>query len=173
MSVTLDAKDIRILRAIAIEETTSTDRIHEVTDIPKSTVHYRLTNMREAGVFKNDLYEIDYQTAGLEIVLISEVWAEYGKGYHTVVGDKLAEVEGVNNVYFTMGETDFIVIARLPSRDHVESLITNFESIPEIQRTSSKFVITTIKDTESATVLRDYSEETLFAAHGIDPANSE
>jgi len=67
-----------------------------------------------------------------------------------------------------MGDTDFIVISRLPSRDMVETLVEEFEAVDGIQRTSSKFVISSIKADESVGILRDYSEETLLNSHGLD-----
>ena len=49
-----------------------------------------------------------------------------------------------------MGETDFIVIARLPDSDSVERLIGDFESIPEVDRTNSTFVVSTLRDESRA-----------------------
>jgi len=166
--MSLDARDVRILRSIAENDSTSPERIQEETNIPKSTVHYRIKNMKDRGVIKNDLFEIDFEKAGLGLTVISEVLAEFGEGYQEEVGKALAEIEGVNEVYFMMGDTDFIVISRLPSRDMVETLVEEFEAVDGIQRTSSKFVISSIKADESVGILRDYSEETLLNSHGLD-----
>lgn len=155
----MDEKDIRILAAIARIGTARSDKIEEETGIPKSTVHYRLDQLRESGVIKNNLFDIDLDEVGLSITLISEVWAEFEEGYHEIVGEKLADVEGVNQVYFTMGDTDFIVIAHVANREMVESLVEDYEAIEEIERTSSKFVITTVKDEQNA--LNDFEIETL------------
>ncbi|RQH03562.1 Lrp/AsnC family transcriptional regulator [Natrarchaeobius oligotrophus] len=164
---TLDRRDIDILFAIAETNSFSTETIHEATDIPKSTVHYRIQSLKDEGVVENDLFELDRERIGLAITVISEVWAEYGEGYHEEIGTKLSAIEGVNQVYFTMGDTDFVVIARLTSRDMVERLVEDYESIDEIRRTSSKFAITTIKEDVGVSVLRNYEPETLLAAQGI------
>ncbi|WP_435074725.1 Lrp/AsnC family transcriptional regulator [Halorubrum sp. HHNYT27] len=166
--MSLDARDVRILRSIAENNSTSPERIMEETDIPKSTVHYRIKNMMDRGVIKNELFEIDFEKAGLGLTVISEVLAEFGEGYQEEVGKALAEIEGVNEVYFVMGDTDFIVISRLPSHDMVETLVEEFEAIDGIQRTSSKSVISSIKEDESVGMLRDYTEVTLLNSHGLD-----
>lgn len=158
----MDKKDIRILKAALSEETTSPDEIHKHTDIPKSTVHYRLNQLREEGILKNDLFEMDLSKLGLGITIISEVYAEFGEGYHEIVGEKLAEVEGVNQVYFTMGDTDFIVIGHVTDRAMVESIVEDYEAIEEIQRTSSKFVISTVKNEPHP--LNDFEHGTLVDA---------
>lgn len=158
----MDEKDIRILKAAATEGTDSAMAIHEHTGIPKSTVHYRLKQLREDGVLKNDLMEMDLSKIGLSITIISEVYAEFGEGYHEAVGEKLANVEGVNQVYFTMGDTDFVLVAHATSRAMVESLVEDYESIDEVRRTSSKFVITTVKD--EMYPINDFEVETLVEA---------
>lgn len=155
----LDARDIEILKAIIDLADPSPKRVEEVTGIPKSTVHYRINRLREEGVIKNQLFDIDLECLGLRITIISEVFAQYEEGYHDTVGQKLSAIEGVNQVYFTMGETDFIVIAHLADREMVERLIENYENIDEIERTSSKFVISTIKVEPNP--VRDYTTETL------------
>lgn len=160
----MDRKDIRILCAIASEKTASPDKIGKVTDIPKSTVHYRISQLQEQGVIKNDLHEIDLENFGLSLTLISEIWAEFEEGYHNSVGDKIADIEGVNQVYFTMGDTDFVVIAHLTDRDMVQRLVEDYEGIDEIKRTSSKYTISTVKD--EANALNDFDPETLIDALG-------
>lgn len=158
----MDEKDIRILHTMASEGINSPEKICEYTDIPKSTVHYRLEQLREKGVIKNDLGEMDLSEIGLSITLISDIYAEFGEGYHETVGEKLANIEGINQVYFTMGDTDFVVIAHLDSRDMVESLVSDYEAIDEVSRTSSKFVITTVK--REPHPISDFEVETLVDA---------
>lgn len=76
----MDEKDVRILYAALEEKTQSPDRIAEVTDIPKSTVHYRMEDLRENGVIENELFDIDLAELGLSMRVISEVRAVYDEG---------------------------------------------------------------------------------------------
>lgn len=141
----MDERDLKIVHAIAKHETNSSSKIHEETGIPESTIYYRLENLREEGIIENDLYDINLEKLGLNITIIAEVIATYEEEYHTIVGEKLSETEGVSQVYFSMGEMDFVVIAHVSSRREVERLIGDFEAIDEVQRTQSKFAISTIK----------------------------
>ncbi len=163
--MTMDEKDIDIIYTALTEKTSSPEIIAEQTDIPKSTVHYRIQKLREEGIIKNDLFDVDLAKLGLSLRVITEVQAVYEEDYHYEVGSKLGEIEGVNQVYFTMGDTDFIVIATLSSRDMVERLVSEYESIGAIQRTSSKFVITTVKDNKH--ILTDFEPETLLELDGV------
>jgi DNA-binding Lrp family transcriptional regulator len=157
----MDEKDVRILHAVATHGTKSTDAICEATGIPKSTVHYRLKQLREEGVVVNDLGDVDLEAVGLEITLVSEVFAEFEEGYHEEVGEKLSAIEGVNQVYFTLGETDFIVVAHLTSREMVQRVVEDFEATEGVRRTNSTFTIQTVKAEPNP--LADFELETLLA----------
>ena len=141
----MDERDVRLLKAIADLGTGSPEQLHEETDIPVSTIHYRLNNLRDAGVIENDLYDFDHEELGLGVTVIVEVLADYDGPYEEFA-DKLLTVEGVTQAFFTMGETDFVVIARLSSSDTVERLISDFERIPQVERTNSTFTVATLRD---------------------------
>ncbi|NUB93902.1 Lrp/AsnC family transcriptional regulator [Haloterrigena sp. SYSU A558-1] len=158
----MDERNVRILQAVAELGTGSPDEIAEYTDIPKSTVHYRLSKLKEDGVVTNDLLDVDLEQLGLDITVVTEVTAEYDEQYHEEVGEKLADIEGVNQVYFTMGDTDFIVISHLSDRKMVHRLISDYESIDEVVRTSSQFVVETVKN--ESYPLNDFEFDTLIEA---------
>ncbi|WP_266081096.1 Lrp/AsnC family transcriptional regulator [Haladaptatus caseinilyticus] len=157
----MDEKDIQILKAIGTLKSGSPDKISNETGIPKSTVHYRLEKLQERGIL-NDVFEFDLENSGFKLTLITEVWADYSPEYHQIVGDKLAAISGVNEVYFTLGDTDFVLISHLTSREMVEKLISKFEEVEEVERTSSKFVITTIK--KGTNPFDDYTYDELVSS---------
>ena len=150
----MDERDVRLLKAIADLGTGSPEKLHEETDIPVSTIHYRLNNLRDAGVIENDLYDFDHEELGLGVTVIVEVLADYDGPYEEFA-DELLTVQGVTQAFFTMGETDFVVIARLSSSDTVERLISDFERIPEVDRTNSTFTIATLRDESRAPATYD------------------
>ncbi len=154
----MDEKDLQILKAMEDLETTSTDAVSDATGIPVSTVHYRLNNLREAGVIENDRLDIDLDEIGLGITVLVEVFTK-GEQDHEKSGKAIADIEGVTKVFFTMGETDFIALARLPGRESVERLISEFEEIEEVAQTNSTFVIS--RELDSHYALQQYSAETL------------
>jgi DNA-binding Lrp family transcriptional regulator len=142
----VDARDLEILKAVYELGDPSPKRIEEETGIPKSTVHYRLNKLRERGIIRNDLYELDLEAIGFRVTVITEVLAEYEHGYHE---------SGVSNVYFTMGDTDFIVVAHLPDSTFVRRLVEAYESIEGVVRTSSTLAIETIKEEQNPLITYD------------------
>ncbi|AEN06265.1 transcriptional regulator, AsnC family [halophilic archaeon DL31] len=154
----MDERDVRLLKAISDLGTGSPERLHEETDIPVSTIHYRLNNLRDEGIIENDLYDLNLQKLGMGVTVVLEVLADYS-GSHESLSERLLAVEGVTEAYFTMGETDFVVVARLSDSDDVERLIRAFEDIEEVDRTNSTFVIRSLRDGQRP--LESYSLESL------------
>lgn len=154
----MDERDVRLLKAISDLGTGSPERLHEETDIPVSTIHYRLNNLRDEGIIENDLYDLNLQKLGMGVTVVLEVLADYS-GSHESLSERLLAVEGVTEAYFTMGETDFVVVARLSDSDDVERLIRAFEDIEEVDRTNSTFVIRSLRDGQRP--LQSYSLESL------------
>jgi transcriptional regulator, AsnC family len=155
----MDIRDLKLLKAIADSRTGSPERLHELTDIPISTIHYRLNNLREAGIITSDLYDIDSEAAGFEVTIVIEVLTDYSGSHHDFE-EALLAIPGVTMVYSTMGQTDFIIIAQLPSVDEVEATITRIETIEDVRRTNSTFVMSTLRD--ASTPLAAYPLETLI-----------
>jgi len=155
----MDEKDIRILKSLEDQETTSTEVVSEQTGIPISTVHYRLNRLRETGVIANDRLDLDPDAFGLGVTILVEVFTKNDRS-HTESGEAIAAIEGVTKVFFTMGGTDFIALARLPDSDNVERLISDFEELEEVAKTDSTFVVDRALDSHYP--LQQYSIETLL-----------
>lgn len=158
----MDQRDFDILTAISRLETNNVNKISDETGIPSSTIHFRIKELRKQGIIKNDLFEIDLEKMGLNIRIITEVMTGYDENYQQTVGEKLSAIDGVSQVYFTMGSTDFITIATLPTQDDVNRLINDYASISEVTKTNSHFVIQVIKDNNSS--LENYDLEKLANA---------
>jgi DNA-binding Lrp family transcriptional regulator len=154
----MDEKDIRILKSLEELETTSTEAVSDATGIPLSTIHYRLNNLRDAGVITNERLDLDLDELGLGVTIFVQIFTKDDQS-HTQSGQVISDIEGVTKVFFTMGSTDFIALARLPNSDSVERLISDFEALDEIARTDSTFVIE--RELDSHYPLQQYSEGTL------------
>lgn len=162
----MDRRDFDILTAISQLETNNVNDISEETGIPSSTIHFRINELRERGIIKNDRFDINLEEMGLNIRIITEVMTGYDENYQQTVGEKLSEIDGVSQVYFTMGTTDFIAIATLPTQDDVNRLINDYASISEVNKTNSHFVVQVIKDDTSS--FANYDLEKLADALEIE-----
>jgi len=55
-------------------------------------------------------------------------------------------IPGVEEVYYTMGDIDFVAISRVQTRDQLNDLIEEIVSIDGVNETSSKFVMEEFHD---------------------------
>ncbi|MCL7418602.1 MAG: Lrp/AsnC ligand binding domain-containing protein, partial [Halalkalicoccus sp.] len=59
--------------------------------------------------------------------------------------EALSEIDGVYQVFYTMGDTDFIVHSRVQNRSQMNDLIDAIVGIDGVNETSSTFVMREIK----------------------------
>jgi DNA-binding Lrp family transcriptional regulator len=78
------------------------------------------------------------------------------RGYAEEIGEELASLPGVQQVYYTMGDADFVVISRLQDREQVNDLINSIVAIDGVNETTSRFVMRELKtDTRSLSNMSD------------------
>jgi DNA-binding Lrp family transcriptional regulator len=136
-----DETNLSLLEHIEADFDVSLQTLSNELGISKSTVHYRLTKLRESGVIRRIVAELDPIAFGLNMVMITDVSVAHEKGYADDIGAQLVALPGVQQVYYTMGDADFVVISRLQDRDQMNSLIDDVVSIKGVNETSSRFVM--------------------------------
>jgi Lrp/AsnC family transcriptional regulator, leucine-responsive regulatory protein len=90
--------------------------------------------------------DVEPLALGLEMVAITDVSVTHETGYSKDVGEKLSALKGVAQVYYTMGDVDFVVISRVQSRNQLNDLIDRIIAIESVNETSSKFVMQEFKN---------------------------
>ena len=162
---TLDERDLEILWTISETGTRNIEKLEDMTGIPRSTISYRINNLRDKGVLANEVFDMDLEELGLELVVISEIHVDVRSHSIDDVGESIADIEGVNQVYYTMGETDFISIAYLPAHESIQRLMNEFGSLDGILRTNSKYVVGTYKNNRNP--LSDYALDTIIRSESF------
>ncbi|QFU84559.1 Lrp/AsnC family transcriptional regulator [Natronorubrum aibiense] len=137
----LDETDLDILEKVEDDFDVSLETLADELDLSKSAIHYRLKKLKDDGVIKGITADIDPFAFGLEMVAITEISVTHESGYSDNIGEKLAAVQGVEEVYYTMGDIDFVVISRVQSRNQLNDLIGRIVEIDGVNETSSKSVL--------------------------------
>ncbi len=140
-----DEMDIQLLRCVESDFDVSLDELSEELDLSKSAIHYRLKNLKENGVIQGVTADLDPLSFELDMVAISEVAVTHEEGYSESIGADLASLDGVEQVYYTMGDVDFVVISRVQDRSQMNDLIEEMVAIDEVNETSSRFVMDEVK----------------------------
>lgn len=141
----LDETDLELLEYIETDFDANLEQLSNELDLSKSAVHYRLNNLREKGIIQSVTADLDPLAFGLNMMMITNVVVSHEKGYAEDIGAQLAEIEGIHQVYYTMGDVDFVVLARVQNREQMNTLIDLIISIDGVNETSSRFVMKELK----------------------------
>ncbi|GAA0254615.1 Lrp/AsnC family transcriptional regulator [Haladaptatus pallidirubidus] len=141
-----DEVDLKLLTFIEDDFDVSLDKLSDELELSKSAVHYRLNKMKESGVIKGITADLNPEPFELDMVAITEVSVTHEKGYSTDIGNKLADINGVEQVYYTMGDVDFMVLTRVQDRNRMNEVIDQMVAIDGVNETSSRFVMDEVKN---------------------------
>ncbi|WP_132057820.1 Lrp/AsnC family transcriptional regulator [Halorussus amylolyticus] len=163
----LDETDLAILEKVESDFDVSLETLAEELDLSKSAVHYRLNKLKDSGVITSVTADVDPLALGLEMVAITDVSVTHERGYSDDIGEKLTALDGVEQVYYTMGDVDFVVISRVQSRDQLNDLIDRMVAIDGINETSSRFVMQEFEtDRQVAATLSDEARDVILDSQG-------
>ncbi len=141
----LDETDIELLRRVESDFDINLEELSQDLGLSKSAVHYRLNKLRKEGVIVGSSADLDPISLGLDMVAITDIYVRHEEGYADDIGMELAAIEGIEQVYYTMGDVDFVVISRVRDRDLMNRVIDRIVSIEGVNETSSRFVMTEVK----------------------------
>ncbi|MEF8831089.1 MAG: Lrp/AsnC family transcriptional regulator [Halobacteriales archaeon] len=144
-TVAFDEQDLDLLQHIEQSFDDSLQELADEFDLSKSAIHYRLNKHREKGVIENTRAVLNPESFGLDRMMVSEVYVTHETGYSQNIGEQLASIPGVTQVYYTLGDVDFIVVSRTQNRDQMNNLLNSIIDINGVNETSSRFVIQEIK----------------------------
>lgn len=139
--VEFDETDLELLRCVESNFDVSLNVLSNELDLSKSAIHYRLNKLKENGVIRSVTADIDPISFGLNMVAITEVAVRHEQGYSEDIGAALAAIDGVEQVYYTMGDMDFIAISRVQNRTQMNNVINTMVAIDGVNKTSSRFVM--------------------------------
>jgi DNA-binding Lrp family transcriptional regulator len=146
-SESFDETGLDLLECIEEDFDVSLDTLAESLDLSKSAVHYRLKKLREKGIVEGITADLDPEPFGLEMVAITEIAVTHEQGYSENLGAEIAELDGVEQVYYTMGDIDFVAISRVQTRTQMNEVIEEMVAIEGVNETSSRFVMDEISTT--------------------------
>ncbi len=139
--VDFDEVDIELLRCVEADFDVSLDALSDELGLSKSAIHYRLDKLKSSNVIQGVTADLNPIAFGLDMVAITEVTVRHEEGYSEDIGTALAAIDGVEQVYYTMGDDDFIVISRVQDRDQMNDVIDEMVAIDGVNETSSRFVM--------------------------------
>ncbi|MFB6070367.1 MAG: Lrp/AsnC family transcriptional regulator [Halanaeroarchaeum sp.] len=136
-----DRTDLDLLAHVEDDFDVSLETLASELGLSKSAVHYRIDKLKEAGVIEGVTADLDPAHFGLDMVAITEVSVTHEHGYSEDLGTELAALDGVEQVYYTMGDVDFVAITRVQDREQMNRVVEDMVAIEGVNETSSRFVM--------------------------------
>lgn len=159
----LDETDLEILQQIEDDFDVSLETVAQELGLSKSAVHYRIQKLKEEGIIRGVTADVDPFALGLEMVAITDVSVAHHEGYSENIGEEIAAIAGVEQVYYTMGDVDFVAVSRVQTRTQLNELVERIVAIDGVNETSSKFVLDEFHNTRNvSTNLTQSGRETLL-----------
>lgn len=159
----LDEMDLKLLTNIETDFDMNLEQLSDKLNLSKSAIHYRLNKLREKDIIRTVTADLDPLAFGLNMMMITNVVVSHQSGYAEDIGAQLAEIKGIQQVYYTMGDVDFVVLSRAQNRDQLNTLLDTIVSIEGVNETSSRFVMQELKtDTRAVSNMTTEMQENVL-----------
>ena len=137
----IDDVDLEILQQIEADFDVSLETVADKLDLSKSAVHYRIQKLKGEEIIRGVTADVDPFALGLEVVALTDVSVTHREGYSENIGEEIMAIDGVEQVYYTMGDVDFVAVSRVQTRGQLNDLIETIVGVNGVNETSSKFVL--------------------------------
>jgi len=142
--VKVDEIDLKILKEFQTDARQSYREIAEKLKIAEGTVYNRVNKLKEMGIIKKFIVDINYSKLGYDLVAIIGI---RGKGGHLLeIEEKVSRERNVTTIYDVTGEYDAIAIAKFHDRTELNDLVKRINSLPNVERTNTMMVLNTVKE---------------------------
>lgn len=140
----IDGVDRKILRVLMIDCRMSFRQIAKKTGVSVGTVLARIRRLEAAGVIRGYSANVDHEKIGYELTGIAEITVSKGRLFE--MEQAISKLPNTCAVYDVTGLTDAIVIAKFHSREELSKFTKTLLSMPFVDRTNTRVVLTTIKE---------------------------
>lgn len=140
----LDELDIKILREMQ-KDCRILQEIADNVGSPVSTIHYRVKRLEKEGIILGYSVRIDANKLDLNYFAFIHVYAKHGPTFEDL-GNQIAGIKGVSNVYWAYGEVDFFVLVRAQDRKHYNNIVRRIMNIDGVDRTNSHVIARVVRE---------------------------
>jgi len=104
----------------------------------------RVKRLEAEGVIRTYTVSVDHEKLGYELTVVTEIVVSKGKLLQ--MEEEIAKMPMTCAVYDVTGLTDAVIIAKFRGRDELSRFTKNLLSMPFVERTNTRLVLTTVKE---------------------------
>jgi Lrp/AsnC family transcriptional regulator for asnA, asnC and gidA len=144
MAAKIDELDVRILKEFQRDARQSYREIAEKLKIAEGTVYNRVNKLKEMGVIRKFIADINYSKLGYDLTALIGI---RGKGGHLPeIEEKISKEGSVTTLYDVTGEYDAIAVVKFRDRTELNDLVKKINSLPNVERTNTMLALNTLKE---------------------------
>jgi Lrp/AsnC family leucine-responsive transcriptional regulator len=144
----LDEKDMSILEELTKDSRKTTKAIAKELDIPRATVHDRISRMEKRGVIRRYTAVPDFSQLGLGVTAFILAQFDHAEGRsQRETAEEVADIPGIYEVHLISGEYDILLKVRGSSMEEIGNLVVDrLREVKGVARTLTCASFSTVKE---------------------------
>ncbi len=144
MSSKIDELDLKIVGELQEDARQSFKDIAERLGVAEGTVYNRVNKLKELGVIKRFVPDIDFSKLGYDLTALIGIVIE--GGHLPEMEKKIAKDPNVSAVYDVTGEYDVMVVTKFKDRAGLDKFIKNILSMKYVKKTYTMVAMNVVKE---------------------------
>ncbi len=144
MMAKIDNLDLRIVGLLRLDARQSFRDIADKLAVSEGTVYNRVNKLKEVGVIKGFIADVDYAMLGFDLTCIIGIRAVGGRLQE--IEEEIAKEANVTAVYDVTGEYDAIVVAKFRDMSDLNGLVKRMTANDAVERTYTMIVLNVVKE---------------------------
>jgi Lrp/AsnC family transcriptional regulator for asnA, asnC and gidA len=140
----IDDIDVQILSKLQDDARQGYGDIARELQVTEGTIYNRITRLKELGVIRRFIADIDFSKLGYDIDVVIGVVAD--SKHLPAIGREISKESAVRAVYDVAGEYSAIVVAKCMGRDGLSVLVRKILAIPGVGKVYTLPVLQLVKD---------------------------
>jgi len=140
----IDEIDRKILNELTADCRISYRQLAKKVKVSVGTALNRIRRMEKMGVIKGYSAIVDQEKIGYQLTGVAEITVSKGKLLD--MEQAISKLPNTCAVYDVTGLTDALVIAKFHNREELSKFTKGLLSMPFVDRTNTRVVLTTIKE---------------------------
>ncbi len=146
----VDEVDLSIIRELQSDGRMSFREIAEKLNVAEGTVYNRVNKLKEQGVIRNFMVDVDYARIGYDLTAVIGVIVK--GGHLPEIEKKIAAEDNVTAVYDVTGEYDAVVVAKFHNRDELNKLVKKLTALEHVDRTYTMVALNVVKEKHGVSI---------------------
>jgi len=148
----LDEIDIKILNILQEEGRTKRNVLAEAVKLSLPSLSERLNKLEEKGIISGYYTKLNLKSFGLDLMVIITVYIDSSK-YYNFFAENVKNTDEILECFAVLGEGSHLMKVVVKDSVSLEKLLSKIQSWKGVNRTHSRFVLSTIKETTKIKII--------------------